>query len=262
MTDLSPPVAKWVSPVARVGYVARGVVYLGIGYLALRASLGAGSPRGAVGALRELMQGGGRWLMLALAAGLAAHATWRFVQAIADPECPRGKHRAPLRVLYLFSGLINGSLAFTALRLFRGVSPSGGEGDGEERVAGLLLSQPFGRWLAAIVGIAVLGYAVQQVVVAVGANFAKLISVSEPSMRRKVIAVGRLGIAARAVVFGILGGFFIDAARRHDPAAAGGTEDALRWLGQGWLLEVVAAGLLAFGVLQLAYARYRRMSSA
>ncbi|RYG81180.1 DUF1206 domain-containing protein, partial [bacterium] len=58
------PVARWVEPVARVGYVARGVVYLGIGYLAVRASLGAGSPSGAGGALRELMLNGGRWVIL------------------------------------------------------------------------------------------------------------------------------------------------------------------------------------------------------
>jgi hypothetical protein len=259
--ELPHSVAKnWVQPVARLGYVARGVVYLCIGYLAACASLGAGSPRGAVGALRELMLNSGRWVMLGLAIGLAAHAAWRFVQAATDPECPRGKHRRLLRGLYVVSGLANGSLAITAWKLFRGVR-SGDVGDGEEEVARILLSQPLGRWLVGLVGLAFLAYAVEQVVVACRANFAKYISVSDAPMRRGVVAVGKIGILARAVVLAILGWFFIDAARRYDARAAGGTEEALRWLGHGWLLGLVAAGLIAFGLLQLAYARFRRLQA-
>lgn len=256
--EMSPAVASWVPPVARVGYVARGVVYLGIGYLACRASLGAGSPTGASGALRELTMSGGHWVIGALAVGLAAHAIWRFVQAALDPECPRGKRRRLLQVLYAFSGIVNVSLALTAWQLFRGAPRSGGD-DGEEKVAAVLLSQPLGRWLVMLVGVAVLGFAIQQLYVAWRANFAQYIRVDGPRMRRAVIAIGRTGIAARAVVFAILGSFFIDAAHRYDAHAAGGTDEALKWLGRGWLLGLVAAGLIAFGLLQFAYARFRRL---
>ncbi len=258
LVDIPRSLPKWVTPVARVGYVARGVVYLGIGYLAGRASLGAGTPRGASGALRELTLNGGHWVIGALAAGLAAHAVWRFVQAALDPECPRGKRRRLLRVLYILSGIVNASLAYTAWQLFRG-TPRSGADEGEERVAGLLLSQPLGRWLVGLVGVAVLAFAAQQLYVAWHVNFAKYIEVHDPRIRRVVIAIGRLGIAARAVVLAILGAFFIDAAYRYDASAAGGTDDALSWLGRGWLLGLVAAGLIAFGLLQFAYARFRRL---
>ena len=64
---------------------------------------------------------------------------------------------------------------------------------------------------------------------------------------------------AALTVFIILGGFCIDAAWRWDPSAVGGTGDALRWLGHGVPLAIVSAGLVAFGLLQLAEAGFRRI---
>ena len=72
-----------------------------------------------------------------------------------------------------------------------------------------------------------------------------------------MVAIGRFGTAARGVVLGLVGSFFIAAARRFDPDQAGGTEEALRWLGNDWLLALMALGLVAYGLFQLAKARYR-----
>ena len=74
-----------------------------------------------------------------------------------------------------------------------------------------------------------------------------------------------LGIGARGVVFCLLGGLLIRAARRHDASEAGGVGDSLRELvglgGLGrWPLIVTALGLIAYGVYELVNARYRRIS--
>jgi hypothetical protein len=68
-------------------------------------------------------------------------------------------------------------------------------------------------------------------------------------------------MAARGVVFGIIGAFLILAAWRYNATEARGLEGALETLrrqplGQ-WLLAAVALGLVAYGVFQFVKARYR-----
>jgi hypothetical protein len=68
---------------------------------------------------------------------------------------------------------------------------------------------------------------------------------------------------ARVVVFGLVGAFLIKAAVEYDPQKAVGIDGALAKLAQNsygpYLLGLVAAGLVAFGVYSLSDARYRRI---
>jgi hypothetical protein len=75
--------------------------------------------------------------------------------------------------------------------------------------------------------------------------------------------VGVVGVLARGVVFSLIGIFLIKAAVEYEPQEAIGLDGALRKLvaqdhGR-FLLGLVAAGLLAFGVFCLFQARYRRV---
>ena len=74
---------------------------------------------------------------------------------------------------------------------------------------------------------------------------------------------GRLGFAARAVVYFILGGFLIQAALRANPQAAGGLGEALQRLAQQpygqILLGAVAIGLVCYGFFAIVLARYQRI---
>jgi uncharacterized protein DUF1206 len=76
--------------------------------------------------------------------------------------------------------------------------------------------------------------------------------------------VSRFGIAARGVVFCLIGFFLARAAAHHDAAQAGGVRESLGLLaGFGrWPFVVVALGLVAYGVYQLVNARYRRIRVA
>ena len=84
-----------------------------------------------------------------------------------------------------------------------------------------------------------------------------------PTQATWIVRLGRFGIAARAVVFAMIGVFLVRAAMQADSGEAGGIADSLRALAAAdhgrIVLGSVAFGLVAYGIYQIATARYRRM---
>jgi hypothetical protein len=100
---------------------------------------------------------------------------------------------------------------------------------------------------------------------AFGRKFLKRLDLSEAgALTRKLIErLGGFGIAARAIVFGIIGLFILRAGLEYDSREAGGIEkslDAIR--NYSLIFAIVAAGLIAFGILQIVIARYRIMRAS
>ena len=106
-----------IEPIARVGFAARGAVYVMVGVLAARAAAGLGGrttdAQGAVRAIGRLDASG--LLLVSLAVGLGAYAVWRFAQALEDLDGKGGGMKGlTVRTGYAASGLIHLALAFTA----------------------------------------------------------------------------------------------------------------------------------------------------
>src|SRR5436190_13088817 len=80
--------SKWVTWLARLGYAAKGVVYLIIGGLALKLAIGHGGAatdqRGALQTIYE--QPFGKFLLIVVGIGLIGFALWSLIQAIFDTE--------------------------------------------------------------------------------------------------------------------------------------------------------------------------------
>src|SRR5687768_8000821 len=78
----------WVTALGRVGYVACGIVYALVGFLAGQAALGSrGDTTDAHGALGSILEAPfGRLLLGLIAAGLVGYALWRFLQAALDTD--------------------------------------------------------------------------------------------------------------------------------------------------------------------------------
>lgn len=253
-----------VEVLARFGYAAKGVVYVVVGGLAVQAVLGAGGETtGEEGALRAIgAQPFGRLLLWALAIGLVGYALWRFVEALLDVEA-KGTGAAGLasRGGYLASGVIHGFLALYAFKLATG-DGGGGEG-GTESATAEALTQPFGAWLVGLAGLAVIGYAGREAYRSYTRQYRREVAFGRLDLRvqRWIDRTGRLGLASRSVVFGLIGFFLLAAALRSDPSQARGLEGALDTLTRRpygpWLLGIVAAGLVAYGVWSMVKARYR-----
>lgn len=257
-------VAGWVPPVARIGYAAKGVVYVLLGYIAFKAGLASGEPQGTTGALQSLAdERGGHLLLMLIAAGLLAHVAWRLVQAALDPEHPEhDAKRVPMRLFYALSAAIYASMAYTAWQLARVGRADGG--DGTEVWVARLLSKPFGTWLVMAAGLGVIGYGIHQLVKAARGDVNKHMDVARVGSHaaapsRAVTAIGRIGTAARGLVLLPLGWFVFNAGRLYRASAAADTGEVLRMLDHGGLLAAVGLGLVAYGVHQIAKAIYRRI---
>jgi hypothetical protein len=258
---------SWLEKLARLGYAAKGVVYLLIGATALTAAARApGSVSGARGALLSLLdEPFGRTVLLAVGLGLLAYVLWRFLQALFDCDGKGADVKGlGVRAFFLANGLVYLSLALAAVDLSRGVSSAGGD-DGPERWTAKLMSQPAGRPLVAAAGATLIGVAAYQAWRAWTAGFQKRLKTGAMSRREKTWAlrVGRAGLATRAVTFLLIGTFLLRAAAEADPSEAGGLAEALGSLGDGalgpLLLGVAAIGLASYGLFQLTMARYRRI---
>ena len=83
---------------ARIGYTARGVVYLIIGAFAALAAIGGSRPGGTKHALESVLaQPFGGALLAIVAAGLVCFAAWRMAQAFLDADHHGGTRRALVR---------------------------------------------------------------------------------------------------------------------------------------------------------------------
>src|SRR5215210_4482470 len=109
--------SPWIERLARVGYVAYGVVYVLVGALAVRAAFGGGGKAaGQESALRQVLLAPlGRVLLGTVVIGLLAYATWRLFHGLLDPE-NEGKDARGIvkRFDHVINGLFHAALAFSA----------------------------------------------------------------------------------------------------------------------------------------------------
>ena len=260
--------APWIERLARLGYASKGAVYIIIGGLtaaaAFRGSSRGGDSQSAFSFILD--QPFGRVLILIVALGLCGYAAWRIISAITD-----GEHRGSdtkglaIRAGSFLRGAVYAFLAIEAIRLSIGGRRGGGSDQNAEHWASRVMDAPFGRWLVVIAGLGIVGYGVYQLYRAWKAKLGKKLHLpwSTDRFRSRLVAISRFGIAARAIVFLLIGYSVARAAWNRNPDEAQGTSGALEQVGafSQWLLIAVAMGVIAYGVYQLLNARYRRIEA-
>jgi hypothetical protein len=258
-------VAPWVEHLARIGYGAKALLYITVGLLAAQAGLGRGGRAvDTQGALRVVHHATfGRVALIVVAAGLIGYAIWRIVEAVVDPD---GRGTGPkglaLRISFAARGVLHGTLGITALRLAARERP-GPHREQTRRWTEVAFGLPGGELLVWLAALGIGGYGLYQLYRAYVSKLSRQLNLSELSAGslRWVVGVSRFGIAARGVVFCLIGFFLGRAATLHDAAQAGGLRKSMGLLaGIGrWPFVVVALGLVAYGVYELVNARYRRI---
>lgn len=256
--------ANWL---ARLGLAARGLVYIMVGWFAIDAARTGGTPTDNQAAMASLIdEPFGHALLAVIALGLAGYAFWRLTQAVFDPERVGTDAKGAFkRIGYAISGIAHVLLSWTAIKLVLHRKTTGGSAPGDasaEDWTRWLLDQPAGTALIAAIGLILFVVAATQAVKSARCTFLRDLEGATPAPNH-VRTIGRLGYAARAIVFVLTGWFFVMAAWTSNANRAGGMGQALREL-QGHehgpaLLGIVAAGLFCFGLYSLVEAKYRHV---
>lgn len=235
----------------RIGFAARGLLYMTIGWLIFR----TGRSEDLEGALEYVADGGGELLMMVVTAGFIAYGIWRLADALFNvenhPADGKGKRE---RLGAAGSGIVYLLLAWQAVGLIRGSGSSGG-GDATQENARTALSLPGGEIMLVVAGIVLVLVGGYQLIKAAKASFLKHL---KPGIAAQPWAkwTGQFGYAARGLIFIITGGFLFTAGMEEEAGEAGGIESALAWLDSPWDM-LTAFGLFAFGLYSLVEARYR-----
>jgi hypothetical protein len=244
---------------ARLGYAARGIVFLLVAGLALLSGV-AGRKADTKSAVSTLLEQpfGRVWVGL-IGLGLLGFVAWRLAQSVADSD----GHGTDRKAIVIRAAMLGSAITYLGLAgyaLGHAIDATGGsEGSGEKGLAQWVMSQPLGSYIAVVIGI---GFIVGGVVTSAKGltrKFEKYLRL--PDAKGVVSMVCIYGLVARGVVFAITGVLFAYAGFTVDPEQAGSISEALSWLRQlpfGSIVYVaVAVGLAAFGIYNLVEARYR-----
>ncbi|WP_421378595.1 DUF1206 domain-containing protein [Bacillus salacetis] len=259
----------WVKGLGRMGYVAKGSVYLLIGILALMAAIGiGGQTTGTKGALASIAtKPFGEVILWILAIGLAGYVIWKIVEAITDPQ--NKGHDAKgivIRIGFIFSAIVYAGLAYRAVQLASNAGSSSGGGNSKQTITAEILSQPFGQWMIGLAGAAVIGFGIYEIYKGYSEKFTDSFHRSKMDKKEYELGkkTGKAGLMARGVVFCITGYFLIQTAITTNPDNAKGLDAALSKIAEQpfgqWMLGLVALGLAAYGVFQILKGKNKNMA--
>jgi hypothetical protein len=248
---------------ARAGLTARGIIYLLIGRVAILVAVGpSGKEADQAGALKLLAgQPFGLVALWLLGLGFAAYALWRLSEA-AFGVTGEGYGAGP-RLKSAARAVIYAGFAVLTFDIIAGTG--GSQARREQDWSAKAMHQPGGRWLVAIIGLAVVIAGIVLIIEGVRAKFMRLLETSRMSMKTRAVVkrLGMVGTTARGAIFALAGALVVEAAINYQPSKARGLDKALLTLrsqpfGEA-LLAIAGLGLIIFGIYALCEARWHKV---
>ena len=246
----------------RVGWLAKGIVYLLAGALALvvvarsfgwSTAVTGNKEASPTGAIKEVAHsGGGPLLLVALAVGMFLYALWRLATAVL-PGSTDAEGLAT-RIGYGVSAILYTTFGVTAISLARSRTAKANGNKTVSDMTSRLMQHTPGRWLVGIAGVVVIGAGLYRVVKGLKSDVTDDIDMSGMSAarRRWTRRLGAMGEVGRGIAMGLIGFFLVRAAVTFKAAEATGLDGALRRLAlEPWGVLVVAGvglGFIAYGL--------------
>ena len=247
------PRQRITNGVARAGLAAKGLLYVLLAVVVLQLAFpgGGGEQADSEGALRSLSgTTGGTALLLALSAGFALYSGWQWWCVINGDDTVSRLGAAGRGLLWV-------GVAFNAGQIALG---GGGGGSGERSITSAVLNAPFGTWIVAIVGVAIIVIAVSLLRHIKDHSYLDDLRPLSQRARHAVSVAAVVGISAKTLVYSLAGAFLVRAAVRHEPDSGVGLDGALSQVAQEpygrYVLAVAAVGMAAYAVWCGLRARY------
>ena len=248
---------------ARAGLIARGVIYILIGWVAVLVALGQSSREADQQGALQLLAGKSYGLvsLWLLGIGFAAYALWRLSEAAFGVTGePPG---AGPRLKSLARAVIYTGLSYLTFTVIAGTARS--QSSRQQDMTATAMQHTAGRVLVGVAGLVVVACGIVLVIEGARKKFMKYLQTAQLSarMRRVVELSGMTGTIARGLVFALAGVLVIDAAITHKASESGGIDKALltlrdQPLGE-FLMMLAALGLVVFGVYGIFEARWRKV---
>lgn len=262
--DADDNVKPWVRWYSRIGFSAKGSVYILIGLISMMAAVGIGQKSDQAGAIAAVASRPfGQLILWFMVLGLIGYITWLTTQVIIEPDHSGSKIKGLfIRIGYFFSAAFYVGLGtkFAILAM-----QSGQTGNTKQVWMNKVLDIPIGRIAIAITGISIFVFAMIQLTLGIRGTFTKKLNTSEMKQKEMIITnqMGRIGFIARGITFGVLGGFLIHSGWTGETSQATGIDGALAQIAQEpfgqALLGIVSLGLFLYGVYEVLEGKNRNI---
>lgn len=258
-----------VKTLARFGFYTKGFLFIVIGIMAILVAIGdrggmLADPTGALATVAQFPLG--KIILILFIVGAFGHGAWNILRGTADVDNAGKSWRGiATRSLAVGVGIFYLFLAWTAWDLFLTVHVTSENGAVQKTFVSILLAVPLGAILVAVIGVGVIGAGIHECYSGITGKYQENFKMYKLQGAKRIIVnlLGYFGFVARALIFALIGYFFISAALFYDAQIAVGIDGALLTLSQTYygktLLFVTATGLVCHGVLSLYEARYRRI---
>src|SRR5688572_6041100 len=199
--------SKWLERLTRVGLVGYGVTHLIVGWIALQLAFGKQPAEGdQSGAFKTLAKEPvGKWLLVMVAIGLVAMIVWQALEAAVGHIEERGRNRTFERIASAGKAAFYAYLAFKALAVLQGSSTSAG--DQQQQKTSTMMDSAGGRWLVALIGLAIIAIGIGIIWYGVTKRFEKHLKRGQmpAELRKPARVLGVTGYVAKGTVYGVLG---------------------------------------------------------
>ncbi len=243
---------------ASFGIATKGVVYFIIGILTAMTAFGYGGKKSDSTTVLDFLfsQSYGKFILIVLAIGLLGYVFWRWYQAIANPNDIDDNAKGVIkRVAYFISGILYGSLAYTAVKMVVGNDSQSGSSFFSK-----LFNSDYATVSTVVIGLVFIGKGIYEFYQGYSGKFKDEVEAAglDHKAQDYVMKAGKIGYTSRGLVAGILGFLFVKAGLANNAQQLSKT-DAFSFIQDEFgsiVMGIVALGLVGYGIFMIVKAKY------